>query len=91
VKEVNRLEATGVNILEQAVQKRLDDMDKDIKELQRITSEHSHDIREIKSSLNDIKDDTKWVRRTLTNAFLTAIIMSVVGGMVGLLFFMIKQ
>lgn len=80
-----------MNILEQAVQKRLDDMDKDIKDLQRITSEHAHDIREIKSSLNDIKDDTKWVRRTLTNAFLTAIITSVVGGMVTLLFFMIKQ
>ncbi|MDQ7860634.1 hemolysin XhlA family protein [Peribacillus frigoritolerans] len=49
-------------------------MKQDIRNLQDKSLLHDHDIREMKTDLTDIKDDTKWLRRTITNALIVALI-----------------
>jgi len=43
-------------------------------------------IKDMREDIRAIKDDTKWLRRTITNA----IIVSVVGGIVAILFAALK-
>lgn len=43
-------------------------------------------LRDVKEDISSIKDDTKWLRRTITNAFITAII----GGVIGLFFLLTR-
>ncbi|MCM3216352.1 hemolysin XhlA family protein [Niallia taxi] len=39
---------------------------------------HEHDIKDIKGTLKDIKDDTKWLRRSITNALIVAVVAGAV-------------
>jgi len=39
-------------------------------------------LKDVKEDISSIKDDTKWLRRTITNAFIVALI----GGAVALLY-----
>ena len=43
-------------------------------------------IKEVKEGLIEIRNDTKWLRRAITNAM----IVSAVGGVIGLLFSVFK-
>jgi predicted nucleic acid-binding Zn-ribbon protein len=43
-------------------------------------------IKDIKEDISSIKDDTKWLRRTITNA----IVVGVIGGVIALYFAAIK-
>jgi predicted nucleic acid-binding Zn-ribbon protein len=43
-------------------------------------------IKDMRDDIRSIKDDTKWLRRTITNA----IIVSVVGGIVAIIFTALK-
>jgi predicted nucleic acid-binding Zn-ribbon protein len=43
-------------------------------------------IKDIKEDISSIKDDTKWLRRTITNA----IVVAVIGGIVAIYFAAIK-
>jgi predicted nucleic acid-binding Zn-ribbon protein len=43
-------------------------------------------IRDMRDDIRAIKDDTKWLRRTITNA----IIVSVIGGIVAIIFAALK-
>jgi predicted nucleic acid-binding Zn-ribbon protein len=43
-------------------------------------------IKDMRDDIRSIKDDTKWLRRTITNA----IIVSVVGGIVAIIFAALK-
>jgi Haemolysin XhlA len=43
-------------------------------------------IKDMRDDIRAIKDDTKWLRRTITNA----IIVSVVGGIVAIIFAALK-
>jgi peptidoglycan hydrolase CwlO-like protein len=84
------VEEVQVDIWRQTFQKDIEDMKKDIKDLQKISIDHDHDIREVKTDLKDIKDDTKWLRRTITNALLTATITAVIGGCIAIVFTVFK-
>ncbi|QED49337.1 hemolysin XhlA family protein [Cytobacillus dafuensis] len=56
----------------------VEDMKQDIRKLQDKTLIHDREIREIKSDLKEIKEDTKWLRRAITNAFIAALIVGAV-------------
>lgn len=67
--------------------KEVQDKDHDrIDKLERKTDIHEHDIKDIKETLRDIKDDTKWLRRSITNALIVALI----GGAVAIFYAAIK-
>jgi len=67
--------------------KKMQEKDHDrIDQLERKTDIHEHDIKDIKDTLKEIKDDTKWLRRSITNALIVALI----GGAVAIFYAAIK-
>jgi len=56
-------------------------IEKDIQDLQISDKLQDKEISGIKESINDIKDDTTWIRRRITGALITAVITAVVGGL----------
>lgn len=61
---------------------RLDRLEVDVIDLKTRLAVAEANIKEVKEGLIEIRNDTKWLRRTITNA----IIVSVIGGVIGLLF-----
>ncbi len=41
-------------------------------------------LKDVKEDISSIKDDTKWLRRTITGAIITTIIGAILGGMIAL-------
>lgn len=79
------MEAENVDIWKQTIQKDIEDLKgctkefkEEIDKLKRVTDFHERDIKDIKETLRDIKDDTKWVRRSITNAIIVALISGAV-------------
>jgi hypothetical protein len=62
-------------------------VDIDITDLKVRMGINEANIKDVKEDIRSIKDDTKWVRRAITGAIITAI----VGGVFGLFFFLIKS
>ena len=60
---------------------RLDKLEVDVVDLKTRLAVAEANIKEVKEGLIEIRNDTKWLRRTITNA----IIVSVIGGVIGLL------
>ncbi|OHX45074.1 hypothetical protein BBV17_23895 [Cytobacillus oceanisediminis] len=78
-------EAETVDIWKQTIQRDLEVLKKndekqqeEITKLKQITDFHERDIKDIKETLREIKDDTKWLRRSITNALIVAIISGAV-------------
>lgn len=65
---------------------RLDKLEVDVVDLKTRLAVAEANIKEVKEGLIEIRNDTKWLRRTITNA----IIVSVIGGVIGLLFTTLK-
>lgn len=84
------MEEMAVDIWKQSIQKDIDDLKKDVRDLQNVTKDHERDIREVKKTLEDIKDDTKWLRRTITNAIIMTVLSAVIGGTVAIVFGVFK-
>ncbi|MGV3267069.1 MULTISPECIES: hemolysin XhlA family protein [Cytobacillus] len=74
-----------MDIWKQTIQRDLEELKKndekqqeEITKLKQITDFHERDIKDIKETLREIKDDTKWLRRSITNALIVAIISGAV-------------
>lgn len=83
-----------MDIWQQSVQKDLEEikneqkgMKSDIRRLQDKELLQDKEIDTIKDTLKEIKEDTKWLRRTITNA----IIVAVIGGAVAIFYAGIKN
>ncbi|MGG0891697.1 hemolysin XhlA family protein [Cytobacillus horneckiae] len=75
------MEVNNLDIWQQKIQSDIDEIkinekkqDEKIQELKKVTDFHERDIRDIKEDLKEIKDDTKWLRRSITNALIVALI-----------------
>lgn len=62
-------------------------MKSDIRRLQDNQLLHDQEIKSFRETLKEIKDDTKWLRRAITNALIVALI----GGAVAIFFAAIKN
>ena len=49
-----------------------------------------NNIKGMQADISAIKDDTKWLRRTWTNAMIGGTIVAIIGGVIGLVFWVIK-
>ncbi len=65
---------TQVDVWKDRVDERLDDHDQSIKEIHDQQLLDGHDIKKLKDDIQEIKDDTKWTRRAITNSFIVALI-----------------
>ena len=72
--------------------KKIQEKDHDrIDKLETKTEFHERDIKDIKATLKEIKDDTKWLKRTITMAIIGAICTGVIGGAIGLIFYLLQK
>ena len=58
-------------------------MKKDVEGLQRNDIRQDGQIETMQQTLSAIQDDTNWIRRKITGAFITALVTAVVAGVVG--------
>lgn len=79
-----------MDIWKQSVQKDLDDMKGDIRRLQDKQLLQDQAIEGIQSSLREIKEDTKWLKRTITNAIIMTSCTGVIGGGIAIVFTVFK-
>ncbi|MCM3180251.1 hemolysin XhlA family protein [Cytobacillus horneckiae] len=87
------MEVNNLDIWQQKIQSDIEKIkekdekqDAEIALLTKRTDFHERDIKDIKSDLTEIKDDTKWLRRSITNALIVALI----GGAVAIFYAAIK-
>lgn len=59
-------------------------MKKDVEDLQRNDIRQDSQIESMQEKLNAIQDDTNWIRRKITGAFITALVTAIVAGIVGI-------
>jgi hypothetical protein len=50
-----------------------------------------NNIKGMQADISAIKDDTKWLRRTITNILISAPIVAIISGIIGLIFWALKQ
>ncbi|WLR54279.1 hemolysin XhlA family protein [Mesobacillus subterraneus] len=79
------MEETTMDLFKQTVQNDIAELkksDKDLKDeidkLKQTVAFHDRDITDIKDTLKEIKEDTKWLRRSITNALIVALITGAV-------------
>ncbi|MEM5014122.1 hemolysin XhlA family protein [Niallia taxi] len=80
-----------VDIWQQSVQKDIIEMKEDIRKLQDKTLLQDQSIATLQSTLTDIKDDTKWLKRTITAALITAVCTGVIGGAIAIFYNLLQK
>jgi hypothetical protein len=89
-----RVEDMEMDIWKQTIQKDIDDlkadsrlMKEDVRRVQDKQLLQDQEIKGIKEDLKEIKDDTKWLRRAIMNAFIVALI----GGAVAIFYAVLQN
>jgi hypothetical protein len=89
-----KTEELDMDIWRQTIQKDIDDlkadsrlMKEDVRRVQDKQLLQDQEIKGIKEDLKEIKDDTKWLRRAIMNAFIVALI----GGAVAIFYAVLQQ
>ncbi|WP_230500977.1 hemolysin XhlA family protein [Sutcliffiella rhizosphaerae] len=88
------MEEAKVDIWKESIKKDINNLKKcnevfknDIRRLQDKQLLHDRDIGEMRKDLTEIKDDIKWLRRSITNAF----IVGIIGGAVAIFYAILQQ
>ncbi|WP_044895968.1 hemolysin XhlA family protein [Bacillus alveayuensis] len=68
------------------MEQRIEKLESDMADVKTRLAVAESNIKDIRDDIRSIKDDTKWLRRAITNA----IIVSMVGGVVALIFAALK-
>lgn len=69
------------------MEERVTILEREVSEMKTRMAVAEANIKDVKEDISSIKDDTRWMRRTITNA----IIVSLVGGVIGLAFAFIRM
>ncbi len=67
------------------------DLKQSINELKLKDLEHDKEIFALRQTLNEIKEDTKWIRRMVTKAIVSAVVTGLIGGSLALFFTSVFQ
>jgi DNA-binding transcriptional regulator GbsR (MarR family) len=65
-------------------------LQKEVQELKQITTRHDGRIQAIENMLNNINENTTWLKRTITNAIIGAVCTSFIGGGIAIIFTVFK-
>ncbi|NLY80371.1 MAG: hemolysin activation protein [Lysinibacillus sp.] len=68
------------------MEKRVDKLENEMDDVKVRLAVAESNIDRVEKNIMEIKDDTRWLRRTITGAIITGII----GGIIGLVFALIK-
>jgi DNA-binding transcriptional regulator GbsR (MarR family) len=65
-------------------------LQKEVQELKQITTRHDGRIQAIENMLNNINENTTWLKRTITNAIIGAVCTGFIGGSIAIVFTVFK-
>ena len=65
-------------------------LQKEVQELKQITTRHDGRIQAIENMLNNINENTTWLKRTITNAIIGAVCTGFIGGGIAIIFTVFK-
>ncbi|MGG0436200.1 hemolysin XhlA family protein [Priestia megaterium] len=65
-------------------------LQKEVQELKHITTRHDGRIQAIENMLNNINENTTWLKRTITNAIIGAVCTGFIGGGIAIIFTVFK-
>mgnify|MGYP001091112656 FL=1 len=65
-------------------------LQKEVQELKQITTKHDGRIQAIENMLNNINENTTWLKRTITNAIIGAVCTGFIGGSIAIIFTVFK-
>jgi hypothetical protein len=80
-----------VDIWKQTIQKDIVEMKDDIRKLQDKQLLQDQTISNLQDTLREIKEDTKWLKRTITAALITAVCTGVIGGAIALFYNVLQK
>jgi peptidoglycan hydrolase CwlO-like protein len=83
-------EAETMNLWKTSVQKDIEEMKGDIRRLQDKQLLQDQVIQNIQGDLKEIKEDTKWLKRTITNAIIMSVFTAIIGGGIAIIFTVFK-
>ncbi len=66
------------------MEERVTKIEGDVSDLKTRMAVAESNLKDVKEDISSIKDDTKWLRRTITGAIITTIIGAILGGMIAL-------
>lgn len=79
-----------MNLWKTSVQKDIEEMKGDIRRLQDKQLLQDQVIQNIQGDLKEIKEDTKWLKRTITNAIIMSVFTAIIGGGIAIIFTVFK-
>jgi hypothetical protein len=71
-------------------ERRIDQLETEMADVKIRLAVAESNIKDIREDIRSIKDDTKWLRRAITNAIVGGIISGVIGGIIALIFAILK-
>ncbi|MCM3395962.1 hemolysin XhlA family protein [Cytobacillus oceanisediminis] len=83
-------EAETMDLWKSSVNKDIEEMKGDIRRLQDKTLLQDQIIQNIQGDLKEIKEDTKWLKRTITNAIIMSVFTAIIGGGIAIIFTVFK-
>lgn len=83
-------EAETMDLWKTSVKKDIEEMKGDIRRLQDKTLLQDQIIQNIQGDLKEIKEDTKWLKRTITNAIIMSVFTAIIGGGIAIIFTVFK-
>ncbi|MGZ0131900.1 hemolysin XhlA family protein [Priestia megaterium] len=86
--EVQPMDTTQKEIVEMKTD--IKTLQKEVQELKQITTKHDGRIQVIENMLNNINENTTWLKRTITNAIIGAVCTGFIGGGIAIIFTVFK-
>jgi DNA-binding transcriptional regulator GbsR (MarR family) len=86
--EAQPMNTTQKEILEMKTD--IKSLQKEVQELNQITTRHDGRIQAIENMLNNINENTTWLKRTITNAIIGAVCTGFIGGGIAIVFSVFK-
>ncbi|MBN8199325.1 hemolysin XhlA family protein [Bacillus sp. NTK034] len=83
-------EAETMDLWKTSVKKDIEEMKGDIRRLQDKTLLQDQIIQNIQGDLKEIKEDTKWLKRTITNAIIMSVFTAIISGGIAVIFTVFK-
>ncbi|WP_282171799.1 hemolysin XhlA family protein [Cytobacillus firmus] len=83
-------ETETMDLWKTSVKKDIEEMKGDIRRLQDKTLLQDQIIQNIQGDLKEIKEDTKWLKRTITNAIIMSVFTAIIGGGIAIIFTVFK-
>lgn len=66
-------------------------LEKEVDSLKEKAIRHDEQISSINRTLDSINDNTKWIKRTITGAIITAVVSGIILGAIGIFYVMLQQ